>query len=173
MYFNVSQLMREPTGATRDYTVDDEITLPLEGAARARVCGPVELIRTPRGLVARADLRLTATEPCSRCLAPAAIPMELRIDEEYLPTVDPITGGRLPEPDDPTAFRVDDHHHLDLTDAVHQAVLLAEPMQPLCRPDCRGLCPECGADLNTGPCACAPASVDARWQALRGLDVSP
>ena len=43
------------------------------------------------------------------------------------------------------------------------------PMKPLCRPDCKGLCPECGADLNEGACSCGEAKVDSRWAALAAL----
>jgi uncharacterized protein len=51
---------------------------------------------------------------------------------------------------------------LDLRPALREEWLLAVPAFPLCRPDCKGLCPRCGADLNAGPCACPPAS-DPRW----------
>ena len=171
MIFNVSQLMREHTGATRDYTVDDEICLPLEGEPFARVQGSVHLVRTPRGLVAQAELDAEPVGVCSRCLGPAAIPLHMRVDEEFLPVVDPVTGARVPVPEDGLAFQIDEHHHIDLTDAVRQAAALVEPMAPLCRPDCRGLCPECGADLNVNPCRCE-APTDDRWALLRKLDVS-
>lgn len=46
------------------------------------------------------------------------------------------------------------------------------PMKPLCRPDCRGLCPICGADRNTGDCTCSERTVDPRWQGLAGLKES-
>lgn len=169
MLFNVSQLLREPTGSTRTHAVDDEVELPFGGPARVR--GRAEFIRTPRGLVVRAHLGLTATAECSRCLGEAAIPMELTIEEEYFPTVDPLTGAQVKAPEDAAGFFIDAHHHVDLTPAVQQAVSLAEPMQPLCRPDCRGLCPDCGADRNAGPCGCAAGPGDERWAALRGLNL--
>jgi uncharacterized metal-binding protein YceD (DUF177 family) len=75
----------------------------------------------------------------------------------------------LPPPDDPDAFLIDEHHHLDLTEAVRQALVVEQPMAPLCRPDCAGLCPECGADLNAGPHSCAAEPEDSRWAALRAL----
>jgi len=57
---------------------------------------------------------------------------------------------------------------LDLSEAVREELLLATPQFVECRDDCRGLCPRCGADLNAGPCGCAPA-VDPRWEALTKL----
>ena len=170
MFFNVSQLLREATGATRTYPIDETVTLPYEGTPQVRLTGSLKLTRTDRGLLAQAELRGLTHVPCSRCLAPARLPLVLRVEEEYLPTVDPVTGVRLPAPEEPTPFRVDEQQHLDLAEAVRQAAVMAEPMQPLCRPDCLGLCPACGADRNTGACTCTAAPVDERWAALRGLN---
>jgi uncharacterized protein len=57
---------------------------------------------------------------------------------------------------------------LDLTEALREEVFLAVPAFVECRPDCKGLCPRCGANLNDGPCGCPPAG-DPRWDALKGL----
>jgi uncharacterized protein len=170
VFFNVSQLLRELTGATRTFAIDEPFVLPFDGAPCARVSGPLTLIRTHRGLLAEAELTGAMSESCSRCLDPAAVLLLLHVEEEYLPTVDPFTGAHLPAPEEPTPFLIDHNHHLDLSEAVRQAAVLAEPMQPLCRPDCAGLCPECGADLNDGACACRCGPVDDRWAALRALD---
>jgi uncharacterized protein len=51
---------------------------------------------------------------------------------------------------------------------VHDAIFLELPLAPLCRPDCQGLCPECGADKNEAPCEC-PGPVDPRWATLDAL----
>lgn len=56
----------------------------------------------------------------------------------------------------------------DVAPHVREAVLLEEPIRILCRSDCRGLCPQCGADLNAGACGCKPVA-DPRWAALEGL----
>lgn len=63
--------------------------------------------------------------------------------------------------------------HLDLKPLVRDALLLELPIAPLCRADCQGLCPTCGADLNRGPCGCAEQSDDARWSVLDALRGSP
>jgi len=113
---------------------------------------------------------LSATSTtCSRCLATAEVTLGLSIEEEYYPTVDIASGAALPPPADASAFLIDAHHILNLCEAVQQQRILAEPMQPLCRPDCAGLCPSCGADLNTGSCTCPRAGIDARWAALSEL----
>ena len=68
---------------------------------------------------------------------------------------------------DPEAFPIE-HGQLDLAPMVREEVLLGVPEAPLCRPDCPGLCPTCGADLQTGPCGCSTEVRDERWAAYLG-----
>lgn len=58
---------------------------------------------------------------------------------------------------------------VDLTEAVREAIILAEPMSPVCRENCKGLCAGCGADLNTESCRCGEPEPDPRWTALGQL----
>lgn len=167
MEFNVAQLLREPVGARRDYEVAETCTV--EGGGPVMLRGTVELLRTDAGILAIAQLTTRLETTCSRCLDVARSPLVLSIEEEYYPTIDVVSGAPLPPPDEPTPFLIDQHHILDLCEAVRQQIILAEPMQPLCRPDCAGLCPDCGENLNAGPCGCPPVDVDARWAALREL----
>ncbi|MFN8557702.1 MAG: DUF177 domain-containing protein [Dehalococcoidia bacterium] len=170
MLYNVSQLLREPVGASRTFPIDDTLPLPSDDSAPVPVRGSVTLLRTQRGLLARARATVTWPDSCSRCLKPAEAILDLEVEEEYLPTVDPVTGAPLADPEDPVAFRIDAAHHLALDEAIRQAAVMAAPMQPLCRPDCRGLCPECGVDRNTAPCACETAPIDERWAGLRAIE---
>ena len=149
---NVAALLRSAAGTTRTLIVDlptmviaDDVTLA------APVEGEIELSRTGRSILARGSIRTALVEPCSRCLVDTSAPVEVLIEEEALPTVDIDTGQPLDTSDEPDALRLDDHHELDLTEPVREAISLAEPLVPLCRPDCRGLCLECGADLNADP----------------------
>ena len=57
----------------------------------------------------------------------------------------------------------------DITDIVRQSVMLAVPMMPICSPGCKGLCSQCGADLNEGSCGCQVEKIDERWAGLRDL----
>ena len=59
--------------------------------------------------------------------------------------------------------------HLDLTPVLRQDFLLSVPMHALCRPDCKGLCPQCGTNLNAGACDCAPGWEDPRLAPLKRL----
>ncbi len=72
--------------------------------------------------------------------------------------------------DDPDVYLLDDRaSELDLRPALREQWLLNVPRYALCRDDCKGLCPTCGAELNLGPCDCAPTTADLRWAALHKL----
>src|SRR5207302_3099997 len=98
--FNVSQLLREPIGSRRRYLLDDRFQPP-DGGAETRVEGPVELLRTDKGVLAGATLAAVATRECDRCLVPVQLPLRLEFEVEFMPSVDPVTGSVLPRPNDP------------------------------------------------------------------------
>jgi DUF177 domain-containing protein len=150
--FNVSGLLRAAPGTARTYPVSvEELPLASELQLAAPVHGQVRLMKTGRSILATADLATAIKEQCSRCLAPVASPVRLTIHEEALPSIDLDTGQPLRTSDEPDALRLDEHHELHLEGPVAEAIFLAEPIAPLCRPDCPGLCVVCGIDLNTDP----------------------
>jgi uncharacterized protein len=167
MDFHVAQLLKEPIGSTRVFHLDEVAERP-EEAGWEWVRGPIKLTRTNRGMLVQGDLTAAYQDTCSRCVSEFTSPLQFGLEEEFYPTIDVITGGPVEEPEDIDGFPIDAVHQIDLRDAVRQGVLLAKSMAPLCRPDCAGLCPECGHDLNTGPCGCRVESVDPRWAALTG-----
>lgn len=61
---------------------------------------------------------------------------------------------------------------LEFNDTLREQVLIEMPMKPVCRPDCRGLCPQCGANMNLAPCHCLPQIGDPRWMGLKALKKS-
>ena len=132
--------------------------------------GTVRLLRTDRGIWVSAEVNSRAPCICSRCLSDFECTVDMRIEEEFFPLVDPFTGAvvQASERDD-GGFRIDQDHILDLTDAVTQYFLIGVPMKPVCREDCAGLCPTCGADLNDAPCHCEKEMGDARWGPLLDL----
>jgi uncharacterized protein len=156
MQINVAQLLKEAVGSSRIYKIDD--TLSFEELAEYHVQGEVELVRTKRGILVRGVFSGKSRLVCSRCLICFDYPLTFKIEEEFFPSIDVISGIPLSLADDLTAFTIDEHHILDLSEAMRQYSLLAIPMKPLCRPDCAGLCPQCGANLNQGACGCSPLS---------------
>ncbi|MDH7485958.1 MAG: DUF177 domain-containing protein [Anaerolineae bacterium] len=166
MRFNVAQLLKEPVGSTRQYDIEADIaTLDEEISPLGPLTGHVRFLRTDAGILVQGRVQAKVSLQCSRCLAPLVVPLEVELEEEYRPRV-PLgsVGKRSDEDEDPALF-IDEHQILDLGEVVRQELLLALPIHPLCRPDCAGLCPECGQDLNEGPCECVRA-MDPRWAAL-------
>lgn len=162
--FNVAQLLKESVGATRSYQVDE--LFRLETGDREHLHGAVHLLRTDKGVYVSARLGLEVWETCARCLRPCRQRRALPIEEEFFPSVDVNTGVSLgPVDDDQEAFMIDPHHILDLDEAVRQALIVETPMKPLCREDCPGLCPTCGADRTTEACQCE-GSRNPQWSAL-------
>jgi len=164
--FNVATLLHDPVGASRRALLEDEpLAVPLAGYSTL-ASGPVELIRTGRGVLVRARLRVRPTLECARCLTPTSIELPLAFAEEYVPLRDPVTG--VPVQADPDEFRIDAQHQLDLSEVVWQYEQAALPLRPLCREDCAGLCPVCGQNLNARRCE-HEAEPAEPWQGLAEL----
>jgi len=167
MQINVAQLLRSAIGATRDYEVKQVIDVTGDGV-NSLVEGKVRLMRTDRGILVKGVLDTGVELTCSRCLSLFHCPLALSIEEEYFPTTDVVSGAPLYLPEEAGSFTIDEHHELDLTEAVRQCALLAIPMKPLCLENCAGLCPLCGHNLNLGACNCRPEA-DPRWSELSRL----
>jgi len=168
MQINVSQLLKESMGSLRNYEVSEVVDVTGDGGEE-EVRGKVSLLRTNRGILVKGELHTEVELACSRCLNMFRYPVALNIEEEYIPTVDIDSGRPLPSPEETGTFIIDEHHVIDLTEAIRQYTLLVIPMKPLCQEGCVGLCPSCGHNLNQGPCGCPLQVVDPRWSALSKL----
>lgn len=167
MQFNVAQLLKEPVGASRSYNLEDA-RVDIDDDNRDRpVHGEVRMLRIYQGILVTGDFQLTVKEVCSRCLGVFEYPMSCHMEEEFYPEVDIVDRTLVDRDDD--AFTIDEKHILDLTEAVRQYAAMSLSMKPLCRHDCAGLCPNCGYNLNLGPCSCSPPAPDIRWAALQRL----
>jgi uncharacterized protein len=111
----------------------------------------------PEGVVADGRVSASWQTECRRCLSPVSG----RVDVEFRELFEarPRDGETYPLA----------HEEVDLEPLIREALLLALPLTPLCRVECEGICPTCGADLNEGPCGCPPAARDPRWAALDDL----
>ncbi len=172
--FNVSGLLAEPAGAVREYRIDDvEVDLGEDLVLVRPVSGRIRLLRTNRGLVVESDLDTALAGECARCLRPTVTDVHVELAEEVLPTIDLASGlpVTLEEGEDPETPRLTDHHDLELRPLVAEAISLAEPIAPLCEPDCPGLCEECGERLTPGH-AHGDGPIDPRLEALRAFRVA-
>lgn len=167
---NVAQLLKDSVGATRTFEVDGPEP-GSDGGAPAYIQGALRLTRTDQGIWVSGAVAFSVDYVCSRCLTPIASWGEAKVDDVFLPSVDITTGAKLRYHDDDTGADVtsiDEQHVLDLSDTLRQYRLATIPMAPVCREDCKGICPECGADLNESACACERYQ-DQRWTVLREL----
>ncbi|MEE8598965.1 MAG: DUF177 domain-containing protein, partial [Dehalococcoidales bacterium] len=129
MSMNVSQQLKASIGSVRDYEVSEVVDI---AGGDSLVEGELGLMRTDRGILAKGTLHTEVEVTCSRCLSLFSCPLSLDIKEEFFPTVDVVTGAWLPVPGESGCFTIDEHHTLDLTEAICQYALLAIPMKPLC-----------------------------------------
>ncbi len=109
-------------------------------------------------LLLQAVLVAKVQRTCGRCLKGFTGVVQAEVIEKFYPA--------SAEHIENDAF-VYDSDVIDITEPLREGLLLEEPMQALCKPDCRGLCPVCGADLNDGDCGCDRFTVDPRLAALK------
>lgn len=135
--------------------VAEGTTLVVEGTASRTGSGQV---------LVRGILRAALAKQCRRCLKD--LPVDFR--EEFAVLFAPPEEVD-PEEDHEIRPLEPDGSRLDLSDAIREEVVLVAPTYFLCREDCRGLCPQCGVDLNETDCDCTFEARDPRWDALRAL----
>jgi uncharacterized protein len=174
-----------PEGMQWSLALTDEWTdkvvggTPLEWHAQG-ARAQVSLHKTDRDVVAVGQLSGGLTAACSRCTGPSRMPLAASFELVFVPAGDPRALAKSQADDDgeavadeggaDTAEYVDEQ--LDLEDTLREQLLLALPYAPLCKPDCKGLCAQCGKDLNEGSCGCTQDNTgprDMRWAALKDV----
>ncbi len=153
-----------------DYAIDTRQIgpLPLDGKADLIVehRGPQEEVADIR---VRASYKGDFEVSCARCLEPVEVPLEGSFDLLFRPEDADAEAGERAITEDETEIGYYGTSGLLLEDVVREQVLLSLPGRTLCKEDCKGLCPHCGQNLNTGSCDCAHTVSDPRWNALQGL----
>jgi uncharacterized protein len=168
MQYNVAQLLKEPVGATRSYRVEQRFT-GVPGITDS-VRGQLDMLRTHQGILVNAKLDIESTLICGRCLGEFTRPSTVFMEEECFPTIDLHAGRKLsPTAEEEGSLRIDAGHLLDLHEVLRQYVIADDPMKPLCRTDCLGLCQHCGINLNQARCECDAGQRDQRWSTLAAL----
>ena len=169
MYYNVAHLLKEPVGATRVYPIEGPLPTALQTVDLSSP-GQISMMRTDKGILVNAEVDVDVWVTCSRCLKKTPSPVQISIEEEFLPTIEINTGCPLNVPDrSEGVFTIDRQHGLDLGEPIRQYTITNQPMKPLCKENCQGLCPDCGTDNNEKSCACRSGSMDPRWAPLGRL----
>lgn len=156
--FNVGFLLVQGAGHQKDIDLDLPRVRVSDDLDLDYLCGPLRFSRNSRGILVQADLDASVAVECSRCLAVSMVPIRLEIEELFA----------YPASDE-SDYAVEETGVLDLAPLLREETILATPMGVVCRPDCAGLCPVCGQNLNEGPCECERDDVDPRLAILRSL----
>lgn len=156
---NVGFLVSAAVGYNRDFEfyipkLTDEYDVTL-----AEVEGHAKISRTPQGLLVEGEFTGSTQLECVRCLSEYSQSLRWEFTELYAFTRDNITESGLLVPE---------NAHIDLQPLVRDFALLEIPIKPLCSPDCKGLCPECGQNLNEKDCGHRP-EIDSPFSALKDL----
>jgi len=168
----VASLLAEQAGSARSLDLTGLWIAFDRGPRRSSAGeGVLRLTRTNRGIYVTGTVQTAITESCSRCLRDIDLPVEIRVEEEFLPSIDATTGAPVGSDAEPDVARLTDAHEIDLGALLADELSLVEPIAPVCRPDCPGLCPTCGADLAKDPHDHGETHVDPRLAALVGLRV--
>ena len=171
MLWNVAQLLKEGVGGSRQVEIRGELCdLDENNPGATLIAGHARLVRTPRGILVTGEAHLKMARACRRCLELTTQEISLEIEEEFIPSIDIITGASLFMSDaDEAELIIGEHHILDMTEVLRQFAVAVGTEMNLCRLGCKGLCPMCGNNLNLGLCGCDPSSVDSRLVVLAQL----
>jgi uncharacterized protein len=147
---------------------DDPLWADAELGLGGSVALDLEATMTPTGQVlVTGPVEAPILRECRRCLAP--VHLTLRPEVALVWTEPGDVGAESDEDGEEVRVLEPGAGEIDLGEALREELILAAPTYALCREDCKGLCPRCGADLNEGPCGCVDDDSDPRWDALRAL----
>jgi uncharacterized protein len=144
--------------------VDERIRL----TEPASVSGQVRLSRNQVFVEGHVDTR--AQVECDRCLQPVELPVSADFALDYITGSEYESSQAVELTEAELSVAVFDGEAIDVDEIVKEQVVLAVPTRMLCREECKGICPECGIDRNTGECKCVTSEIDPRWAALKNLN---
>ena len=150
MRINVAQLLKGPVGSTRSHKIN--ASMDEEGIDSIK--GELTLTRTNRSVLLTGTLTATMSGICDRCLNQARCSYNFNLEEEFFSIID-ISSGSVSPGESDNSNTIDNNNMLDLTEVVRQYSVLSMPTKLLCSPECAGLCPSCGYNLNQGSCRCS------------------
>ena len=163
---DLSDIARTP-GTRGRYSVSERLAPTAACTCIGPVTGEITAENTGSLLLVRGPLRAVLRLSCVRCLTEFDYPVAIDLEEEFATAdTDPDVGTI--DRDEPEAAAMSEYE-LDVRELVRQQVMLRVPMAAVCRPDCRGICPRCGQNLNEGSCDCRARTIDERWAKLGDL----
>ena len=156
---NVGFIIHEEVGYSHEIPFELD-KAKLDDLELQNLQGSVDIGRTPQGLVVRGEFSSSTNLECVRCLREFTYPLNWEITELYAFSKKSVSESGLLLPDDA---------HIDLAPLLREYALLEIPISPLHSPDCKGLCPECGQDLNLRDCGHRPQEDASPFAKLKDL----
>jgi len=161
---NVGFLLKQGAGYSRLIDFDYPGTLYADDAVLSNLHGSLRLSRTPQGVLIQGTLEAETRVECVRCLTMFDLPTTIEISELFLPQH---AAQDVDENEEPRI--ITEEGNIDLTPIVREETILSIPMKAVCSVTCKGLCPECGQNLNEGQCDCEVERIDPRLAPLLDL----
>ena len=140
---NVGFLLSQTAGYGRDFDFHEDRLAVGSDLRVDDFTGHLVLSRTPQGIFAKGDFKAVLPTECARCLKEINTPINLHLEDLFVYPPQNATDPLL---------SIGEDAHMDLEPIVREFLIINQPVRPLCRPDCKGLCPVCGSDRNDGPC---------------------
>lgn len=171
MFLDLSRLEDGRLSAAFEIDGESPVLAGFEGDLREPLTFDVE-VRNPSGSTFVVNGRLSGTivAPCRRCLEPTSTTIDVPFRVVYQEAGR--DAERSEEPgDDDIVWIERGAKRIELDDQVRDRLFLEAERFPLCRPDCRGFCPNCGQNLNADSCDCRVEAADSRWKALESLQL--
>ena len=157
---NVGFIIHQNIGFSREFLFDiPQVHLPPDLDLKD-LNGTVRITRTPQGLPIQVKMHAIVNTQCVRCLAEFQQPLDIDFTEMYAFSQKSVTDAELLVPED---------GHIDLGELVREYMLIEVPINPLCTPNCKGLCPVCGENPNISHCDHSADEVDPRLAVLKSL----
>jgi len=155
---NVGFLLKETVGYSRQMDFEIPYLEVADDLDITNFRGSVNLTRTPQGIYVQGRLRGEHPTECVRCLTDISQTLTADIKQLY------------DYPPDPSSeFGISETGLLNLAPITREMLLLSTPIRALCRPDCKGLCPNCGQNWNEGPCNCEKEDINPQFAVLKNL----
>ncbi|UCH60444.1 MAG: DUF177 domain-containing protein [Anaerolineales bacterium] len=157
---NAGFLINQPVGTSRDFDVEiQRIFLPPD-LELSDLIGTAHVTRTAQGLLVQVRLHATLVGECGRCLTDFQLSLDTDFTELYAFSHNSVTESNL---------RLPENGQINLAPLVREYMILEIPITSLCQPDCKGLCPLCGENLNENTCNHNNEAIDPRLSILKSL----
>ncbi len=157
--FNFGFFLEATLGTSRTIELSYP-TIQVEDLTLSPLTGTFTATRTSEGVYLSGILNSTLISQCVRCLEETTVPIQLKLDDLFY-----YPANTAPEGE----YAIGEDGFIDLAPLVRELTVLETPIQPICQPDCQGLCLECGQNLNEADCGCEANPIDPRFSALQQL----